>query len=146
MCSNFEKLRSCVLANKVSFEVGSPASSETIKKAEELLDTKFPKSLIDYLSTWGTLAIGPLEFYGIPEDSLELRRIPDGVWFTRQKRLQLGLPEKFFVLFNSEGDEYHCIDLNTGEVKIWNTAEQSITGTKATDVFQYIMMEVADFI
>lgn len=146
VCSSYEKLKSCVRAHMNSFEVGSPASKETIREAERSLDAKFPESLVQYLQTWGTVAIGPLEYYGIPDDRLGTARVPDGVWFTQQKRAQLGLPDELFILFNNEGDEYHYVDFATGEVRIWNTAERRTIGRKSSDVFEYIYEEAADFL
>jgi len=142
----FERLKQIVEANPDFVDVGSAASADVIAKAEAYLGVSFPESLKLFFSTWGTLAVGPHEYYGIVGNHFEDSKIPDGVWFTAVKRDLLGLPFNFFVLFNNEGDELHCVDLETEEVKSWDTVQKDVVSVKSTNLFDYIADEARDFL
>ncbi len=146
MMESFEKLKTIVIEHEECIDVGGGVSEALIKKAEAFLRVSFPESLKLYLKEWGNLAIGPLEFYGMTgNDDFESSKIPDGVWFTASERSALGLPHHFFVLLNNEGDEFHCIDLDTEEVKSWDTAQKEVVVTKGPNLFDYIIEEAGEF-
>lgn len=142
MENSIQDLKAIVLAHPNLVETGTGASEQTISEAERMIGASFPESLRDYLSRWGTLAAGPLEFYGIPDNRLDLSKIPDAVWFTLQKRQQLDLPENFMVLLNNDGDEYHCINLTTGAIEVWSTQTRTVVGPKGDDLFGYLVREM----
>ena len=144
--ASFESLNELVRKNPDAIDIGDGASSELIKRAEDFLGSAFPESLVLYAKTWGTLAIGPFEYYGVIEGDFIESRVPDGVWFTARKRDVLGLPSNLFVIFNNEGDEFHCVDLATEEVKVWDTSQRDVVAVKAANIFEYILEESAGFI
>lgn len=147
MKESFDKLKALVAESADFIDVSGGVSDALIAKAEAFLSVTFPESLKLYLKEWGTLAIGPLEYYGMTgNDDFEVSKVPDGVWFTGSKRSVLSVPDNFFVLFNNEGDEYHCVDLETEEIKSWNTAQQEVVAVKASNLFDYIIEESEDFI
>lgn len=146
MITSFKVLNELILENPDVIDVGSGASSELIKRSEDFLGVTFPESLVLYAKTWGTLAIGPFEYYGFIEGDFIESKVPDGVWFTARKRDVLGLPTNLFVIFNNEGDEFHCVDLGTEEIKAWDTSQRDVVAVKAANLFDYILEESADFI
>ncbi|MCR9078247.1 MAG: SMI1/KNR4 family protein [Hyphomonadaceae bacterium] len=136
-----------VAQHSSSFHVGIGVTDQLIEKAEEFLGTKFPPSLRFYLKEWGHMSVGPLEYYGmIGNDEFGASTVPDGVWFTANERSLVSVPKEFFVLLSNEGDEFHCIDLRTEEVKVWDVAYKEVLSTKAPDLFEYIMVESDDFL
>lgn len=143
---SFEQLKELTREHPETIDVGVGASSELLNRAEEYLAVNFPNSLRLYAATWGSLAIGPFVYYGIVESNFEESKVPDGVWFTANKRRILGLPKNLFVIFNNEGDEFHCLDLETEEIKSWDTSQRKIVAVKATNIFDYILEESAEYI
>ena len=126
-------------------DAGRPASDELIDKAERFLQVKFPTDYRAFLKKWGTLAIGPLEFYGITGDSYESSSIPNAIWFTHVKRQHLGLPNQLVILYDNNGDEYFCLDTSAVEkspVVIWDVSTRKILATKAVSLFEFIINEV----
>lgn len=77
---------------------GHPATDELIEKAERYLDVRFPDDYRAFLKRWGTLSIGPLEFYGICKEDFVNSSVPDAIWYTQRKRQQLGLPKELVIL------------------------------------------------
>lgn len=146
MNDSFDKLKSIIEENSDFVDVGTGARPEVIAKAETFLGVSFPDTLKLYLETWGTIAIGPLEYYGITGENFESSKVPDGVWFTSVQREALDLPRNFFVLFNNEGDELHCVDLETEEIKSWDTSQKEVVAIKSKNLFEYIAEEGSDFL
>src|SRR5436309_884830 len=93
----FRELDSLIKQHPEKAEVGVPATSEAIQKAQDFLQMLFPDAYVKFLETWGTLSVGPAEFYGIAGTEFEHGRIPNGVWFTQVKRKQVGLPKELIV-------------------------------------------------
>ncbi len=147
MMKDFDLLKNLIANHKEDWDIGSPPAEELIEKAETFLQVTFPEALRLYLQTWGTLSIGPLEYYGIVNSSnFEESQVPNGVWFTKSKREQLGLPSNLFVVYNNDGDEYHCVNLDNDQIVVWNTFSKDITAVKASNLFGYIREEASDFL
>lgn len=122
-------------------ELGVPAADEAIRKAQDFLQISFPNPYIIFLKTWGTLSVGPTEFYGIAGTEFEHSRIPNGVWFTHSMRKQVGLPKELIVLVDNNGDEFHCVEIPSGRIVIWDVPQKRIIGQKSEDVFNFILNE-----
>ena len=142
----FNQLKARIAANPIHFELGNPATEETISKAEQFLGVRFPETYSRFLRTWGTLAIGPLEFYGIAGNDFEKSSVPDGIWFTQAKRKQLGLPTNLIVLLDNNGDEYYSVDTNSGKVVTWEVPTRRVGRELADDVFNFILKESKDWL
>jgi len=118
-----------------------------VSNAERFIRLRFPECFRLFLRTWGTLAIGPYEFYGIAGTDFENSRVPNGIWFTKVKRRQLGLPEALIVICDNNGDDYSCIDTGSdGQIVAWDVATRRVVGKKADDVFAFILEECKDFL
>lgn len=122
-----------------------PATNEVIQKAQDFLQVSFPEDYVKFLKGWGTLSVGPLEFYGIAGMEFEHSRIPNGVWFTHAKRKQVGLPRDLIVLVDNDGDEYHCIEIPSGRIANWNVFQKKVIGHKAKDIFNYVLNEAGEW-
>lgn len=130
-------------------DVGRPASDDLIEKAERFLQVRFPRDYRAFLKRWGTLAVGPLEFYGITGDAFESSSIPNAIWFTHVKRQQLGLPNQLVILYDNNGVEYYCLDTSDVEkspVVIWDVRSRKVGATKAESLFDFILSESADLV
>ncbi|WP_338286193.1 SMI1/KNR4 family protein [Luteolibacter sp. LG18] len=143
--SAFARLQAVIESDPDAVDRGIGVSPELVARAEAHLGVSFTESLKQYASIWGTLAFGPLEYYGVVSSDFIDSRVPDGVWFTARKRRELDLPANLFVIFNNEGDEFHCVDLETDEIKVWDTAQREIVAVKAANLFEYILEETEDF-
>src|SRR6266498_348259 len=78
---SFENLRAWIDSHRNLVQVGNPAVKQLITAAEEFLRVKFPDAYVLFLKTWGTLALGPLEFYGITGPNFDRGTVPNGIWY-----------------------------------------------------------------
>lgn len=83
-----------VETNQEICDAGRPATDELIEKAERYLDVRFPDDSRAFLKRWGTLSIGPLEFYGVCKEDFVTSSVPDAIWYTQRRRQQLGPKEQ----------------------------------------------------
>ena len=130
-------------------DTGHPSSPDLIHEAENFLGLKFPKDYQDFLSRWGTLAIGPLEFYGITGRDFESSSVPNAIWFTKKKRDGMGLPNQLIILCDNNGDEYYCLDTSDpsmSRVVVWDAISRRIASVKADSLFDFILNEASDII
>lgn len=128
-------------------DVGTPASEELINKAERFLQVTFPQDYRDFLSRWGTLGIGPLEYYGIIGDDFESSSAPDAIWYTNRKRQTAGLPHELIVL-NDSGDSLYCLDTSDptrSPVVVWDIVSRQVAEIRAEGLFDYILAEANEF-
>ncbi len=141
-------LKQLVEDNPGFFDIGTPASREYVSAAEEFLGVEFPESFVEYLTTWGTIAEGPLEFYGIAGTDFRNGRVPNGIWFTQLKRGQVGLPKSLVIVLNNEGDEYYCVDTDDpgGRVVVWDVCSQTIISQKAENILDLIVRDAREFL
>ena len=145
---SYERLRDLVDGSDF-VDTGTPASEEKIAQAEEFLGLTFPEDYRRFLREWGTLAIGPNEYYGIAGDSFESSSVPNGIWFTAVERREVGLPSSLIVLVSREGDQYVCVDAgNPGEprVVVWDVGAREVSGVWGDDLFEFILEDAEDFL
>lgn len=136
-----------VESNQQICDVGRPATDSLIDKAERYLDVQFPDDYRAFLKRWGTLSIGPLEFYGICSEDFVNSSVPDAIWYTQRKRQQLGLPKELVILYDNNGVEYYCLDTSVAEssrVVAWGTHERKVRSIKAESLFEFLLNESAD--
>lgn len=125
-----------------------PASPELIDKAERFLDVRFPDDYREFLKRWGTLSIGPFEFYGLCGDDFINSSVPDAIWFTNLERKNQGFPKELVVFYNDEGDEYYCLDTSNSKkshVVVWDVIFRKIRPKKPDSLFDLILDMAADF-
>lgn len=142
----FQEIKKLCKDHADKVDVGVPATDESIKRAEAFLQVSFPSAYVDFLKTWGTLAIGPCEFYGIAGTDFENNSVPNGIWYTQAKRNQIGLPKPLVVIFDNNGDEYYCLDTPSGRIVTWDVPTRQVVGTKANDLFEFILNVSKDWI
>ena len=126
---------------------GRPASVQLIDKAEQFLKLEFPNDYRAFLQRWGTLAIGPLEFYGLCDEDFENSSVPDAIWYTNQERKRLGLPNELVILYDNNGVEYYCLDtshLPESRVVVWDIRSRAVRAVKSNSLFDFILEESAD--
>ena len=137
----FRELDNLIRLHPDKADIGAPVSDEAIRKAQDFLEISFPGAYIRFLRTWGTLAVGPIEFYNIVGTEFENSGIPNGVWFTYVKRKQVGLPKDLIVLLTNDGDEYHCLEIPSGRIVKWDVLQKKIIGQKSEDIFNFVLKE-----
>jgi len=146
---SLKELRSFLEANEDLVDIGTPASEEKILEAERFLGITFPEDYRTFLREWGTLSIGPMEYYGIAGQSFEKSSVPNGIWLTSVKRGEVELPADLIIISSNEGDEYVCLDLKVPDdyqIVVWDVTLARIVSTRSIDLFRYIIEDVADFI
>ena len=133
--------------NSDDCDPGTPATPEMIQRAEAILGVTFPDDYRQFLQRWGTLSIGPIEFYGISGRMPENAQIPNTVWYTLAKREEVGLPNNLVILVNNDGVEYHCIDTThqaRSRVVVFDLRKRAVGHVKADSLFDYIINESAN--
>ena len=147
MADPFEALKELVENHLEFVSTGEPVDLKTIAEAESFLGLSFDEPFKLYLSTWGHVTVGPLQFYGISDCNFSNGKPPNAVWFTALKRVQVKLPPRFVIVFNNEGDEYHCIDTEkSGLVVIWDVTERAVVSNRAKNVIEYVLEEATTFL
>ena len=147
MMTTLKDIEDFVATNQEICDAGRPATDELIEKAERYLDVQFPDDYRAFLKRWGTLSIGPLEFYGICNEDFVNTSVPDAIWYTQRKRQQLGLPKELVILYDNNGVEYYCLDTSAAEnsrIVAWDTHLRKIRAIKAASLFEFILNESAD--
>jgi hypothetical protein len=147
---SFEKLKRIVQENSDIIDVGNSASDDIISSAERYLNISFPEDYKLFLKMWGTLAIGPREYYGIAGSDFKNSSVPNGIWFTLKKREQLDLPKNLIIICDNDGVEYLCIDIDRKDgpsvVVTWNVPSRELLYVKSTDLFDFIIEDSEDFL
>jgi len=151
MRPEFEAIQQLADVNPELITVGKGQPVETIAKAEQYLGVTFPESYKEFLRTWGNLAVGPLEFYGLCGDNFEDSGVPDAIWFTARKRRQLNLPSHLVVVLNHDGDEYDCLDTShtrDGECPVvaWDTNSGQVNCVRGKTFAMYVLQDIRDFL
>ena len=131
----------------ISFS-GNPATDTLIDSAEKYLTVKFPETYRQFLKRWGTLSIGPLEFYGITGEDFDASSVPNSIWYTKELRRQFNLPREFVILHDNNGCEYYMLDTNdrNGRVVVWDVPSRKVTSVKAMSLFDFILGEAKNFL
>ncbi len=97
----------------VSIESGSPASEAKLETISGELGTELPLEYKRFLSTFGTLDIGGIEFAGASDAGYL-----DVVGMRNDLVTQHGFPGDLIPLLNEDGDSYVCIGTN-GQLLRW---------------------------
>jgi hypothetical protein len=133
-------------------DVSGPKDEELVAKAEQYLDLKLPNSYRDFLRRWGTLSVGPDEFYGVIDEDFETSSVPDAVWFTAKKRRELQLPHELVPVFNADGDEYYCLDTSRMDdshecpVVTWDVSGRRVVEQRAPTFGDFLWARVSDLV
>ena len=92
------------LLKKADAFVAGGQGPTMVSAAEAKLSVVFPPSFREYLLRWGNLSFDGYEYYGLTRNSdFENASVPNCVWFTLRKRIQVGLP-KSYVVFRNKND------------------------------------------
>jgi len=123
-----------------------------VDAAESKLGVSFPPSFREYLLKWGNLSFDGYEYYGLTRNSdFENASVPNCVWFTLKKRVDVGLPHSLVVFRNVNDEEYICVDTEQaldGEeqpVVIWDNVDRTVSRTSALRFADYLHEELAQF-
>ncbi len=136
-------------SNKEISDFGKPASSQSIRRAEEFLSLGFPVDYRDYLMRWSWLSIGPNEYFGIISENFESASHQNAIGFTQMCRRERSYPNHLIVVRNNEGDELHSLDTtdpDASRIVVWDTNLRKITAVRADSLFEYILKEATDFL
>jgi antitoxin YobK len=145
--ATIEDVERFIEVNREYCDSGNPASAELIDKAEQFLSVQFPEDYRKFLARWGTLDIGPIEFYGICGDDFVNSTVPDAIWYTQRKRLQVNLPDELIVLCDDDGDVYFCLDTSDqvgSRVVVWDAIHRELRGVRAGSIFEFIIEQSRD--
>lgn len=131
--------------------VAGGQSEEMVAAAEEKLGVEFPPTFREYLMRWGNLSFGAYEYYGLTRNAdFENASVPNCVWFTLRKRIQVGLPQSLIVFRNNNDEEYICIDTNRaldgGErgIAIWDNVHKSTSCSLDLNFIDYLREELLE--
>lgn len=128
---------------------GRPIEEELVRRAQAVLDMTFPEDYKTFLSRWGTLAFGPIEIYGITGYEFENSSIPNAIWYTARKRIQIALPRNLLIVQDDNSMHYFCLDSEaspSSKVVIWNVRSAQIVGVRAQNLFDFISDEIEGFL
>lgn len=148
MMSTIADVKSYIADHAEFCDSGRPASGDLIMRAESYLRMKFPDDYILFLSEWGTLAIGPFEYYGITGDEFENLSVPNAIWYTERKRIQSSLPHEYIILSDLEGDLFICIDTSSPfnyQLVRWDIGTKRKIGTIPGSLFDFILEQGRGF-
>ena len=148
MVNSFEKLKNLLQGNREVVDIGHNANDGLISSAESYLNLNFPLDYKVFLKEWGTLSVGPDEYYGICHGDFENSGAPDGIWFTNLARAENNLPSNMLVLKNNDGDNYHCllVEKDSYTIIVWDVPTKEIIVNKGSDLFNYLLEESLNFI
>lgn len=82
-------------------DITGPQSDSLIAQAEELLGFAFPADYRLFLSRVGYLSYGGLEIFGITGSDLLSPSVPNGIWYTLDKR-RSGMANDLILVGHSE--------------------------------------------
>ena len=126
---------------------------QMVNAAEATLGFSFPHTFREYLLRWGNLSFDGIEYYGLTRnDDFENARVPNCVWYTLQKRAQIGLPEQFLVFQNINDAEFVCLDLGRKSdaaecsVVVWDNEELCISQRLDVTFIDYLREELKEYI
>ncbi|QDV18395.1 Antitoxin YobK [Gimesia panareensis] len=127
-------------------------SAEMIAAAQARLGVTFSASFRAYLLKWGNLSFNGYKYYGLTRNAdFDHASIPNCVWFTLRKRVQVGLPESL-VVFRSENDEeYYCLETaqtrdDECPVVIWDNIAREISQTLNLSFIDYLREELGEWL
>lgn len=141
----FESVEKLIRQYSGLADAGSAQSPAAIAEAERALGTRFPASFREYLLRWGTLSLGPAEYFGLGSE------INDVVSKTKRLRATHSLPDQFVVLSDHDGDEYVCLDTSSMvdeecAVVIWEPARKSIDRRRALTFEDFLTTDIQAFV
>ncbi|MBW8308620.1 MAG: SMI1/KNR4 family protein [Candidatus Paracaedibacteraceae bacterium] len=115
-------------------------SGELISTAEKVLGNKFPESYRRFLEKYGSGGVFGVEIYGIPNDDLNAKGIPNTVWLTRIARKEIGLKDNLVIVGDAGLGDYYVLNCNqekSGELLLWNSrSQQSVKDTASGANFE----------
>lgn len=91
-------------------------SLTTIKKAENILDVKFPKSYKIFLEKYGCGGVGSLDIYGLIKDedfnpkNIPFIAVPNAVWTTLQWHRDFNHPLHLIIISGVGDGSVYCLD------------------------------------
>lgn len=140
------------LLRDVDAFVAGGQSETMVIAAEAKLGVALPPSFREYLLKWGNLSFGSYEYYGLTcNGDFENASVPNCVWFTLKKRIEVGLPHHLVVFRNINDDLYICIDADhildedEGSIAVWDNADRTVSETLAVTFADYLHDELAEF-
>lgn len=95
-------------------------SESLILKAENFLGIQFPQSYRVFLSTKGCGDFRGREFYGIVDGDFENSSVPDAIWLTWRKHMDIHL-DKCLLLIAQSIEGYYALDtskMKDGECQV----------------------------
>ena len=125
-----------------------PIGLEKIKRAEEILGVKFPKSYFMFLEKYGAGDIAGIEIYGIIKDpEIDGIGVPNGIWYTQNLRKEYDLPKEYVVVSETGYGPYYIIDTSLkneeGEspVYMWEVGNQKVKEFDSFAEFFHTLLE-----
>jgi len=139
------------LLNNIGAFVAGGQSEVMVSAAESKLGVLFPPSFREYLLKWGNVSCDGYEYYGLTSNSdFENASVPNCVWFTLKKRVDVGLPNSLIVFRNVNDEEYICVDTDQTlegderKVVIWDNLERTISKVLDINFADYLCEELAE--
>tara|TARA_B100001778_G_scaffold328842_1_gene328874 strand:- start:695 stop:1195 length:501 start_codon:yes stop_codon:yes gene_type:complete len=110
-------------------------SHSEIEEAEKLIGFRFPESYRMFLSFLGSGDFQSAEFYGLIPNRLNLEEIPNALWFTKDLRENMDLPDGLLAFHDFDGDAVACLalaDMTEDEcpVVLWDHTEDHVRQLK----------------
>ena len=133
--------------NKDKADFEEPKSEELIAAAEMKLGLKFPPTYRLFLKNYGCGDIAGIEIYGIVNNNLGLRGVPNGIWLTLDERETGELPLHFIIISDTGDGYWYCLDTSQtdtdGEnpIVIWGLNMPEKNKQKVSNDFGEFLLE-----
>jgi hypothetical protein len=108
---SFRQAAMLVRRHSQQAKFSGPASAESIRIAETLLNVSFPVSYRAFLQEFGAGSFCGGEFYGVLDGEVPGSTVPCAVWATLADRQHSAFPETFVTLMTTTWGPLVCFDL-----------------------------------
>ena len=121
---------------------------ERIRRAEQILGVKFPKSYFQFLEKYGAGDIAGIEIYGIIKDpETDGHGVPNGIWLTLNLREEAALPKEFVIVTDTGCGPYYVLDTSeTSEdsespIYMWDVGNQKQRVAESFGEFLFTLLK-----
>jgi len=141
----FDRVVTILSENPELATLGAPQLDSAIDETQERLGVQFPESYREFLRRWGWMWFGPNAYFGLGTT------VENVVIETERARLRLGLPAKYVVVADHDGDELVCLDTGALRpdaecpVSIWNCIHGGLSRTCANSFEAFLQRDLEDF-
>ena len=109
MLSNYEKAVELIKSREDLINFSSTCTEETVRKAEIMLDVKFPRDYAEHLKKFGGIDFGSTSICGIGFNDLSKS---DMISWTLDERENWGMPKNLVIIHELGDGTRDCLQIN----------------------------------